>query len=103
MEEFPLSKSNWANGQPSIEIHSYEHTKKAFESILGKVSRAFEVPGIEYKALGLTAIPELMVYDADFIFKTEPATLHMDEFSCSIAFNSESVRDEAYLLLLPFL
>ncbi|RYZ72122.1 MAG: hypothetical protein EOP05_11350 [Proteobacteria bacterium] len=103
MNESPLSKYNWANGQPSIEIDSYQHTRVGFEALVGKLARALDLPKPKIKADGIPDIPSLMSYETEFVVGEEKIEFEMNEYSCTIGFQTEKLRDEVYSKFLAFI
>jgi hypothetical protein len=87
-----LKKSKWANGSPSIDIDSYEYSEAGFKYILNSLNH-----------IAPFANPEITVGLDEFIstvnFEGEKLEVHMDNYTCSIAFESLELRDRVFILL----
>jgi guanosine-3',5'-bis(diphosphate) 3'-pyrophosphohydrolase len=94
-----IRKSTWANGQPAIELNQYEHSKSGAAWLLEKIARVHGIPQPAIENLGPEAIPEIATYISDFTLGNEKVSLHMDEYFCSVGFQSESLRDQTFAKL----
>lgn len=95
-----FSKSKWADGKYSVEISPYMYSKKGFNSLLHILSQhlSFDLP--EADVIGSPGIPEHDNYWVEFKIDNEEVIAAMDEYTCSIACESEQLRDKIYDMLL---
>lgn len=94
-----FSISSWANGKPSIGIYPYSHSPRGFESILDRLAQHFDFIRPKADIIGPEAIPELHNYWAEIKIDGEEVIVAMDEFTCSIACDSNALRDKIFRVL----
>jgi hypothetical protein len=82
-----FKKGKRANGQPSIEIDPYDYSKAGFERILENLAKfySFEMPVVS------SHLDDLMT---TIVIQNEKVEVDMDNWTCSLAFESERLRDE---------
>jgi hypothetical protein len=81
-----FKKSSWANGQPSIDIDPYDYSKVGIDRIITQLSTSYVV-----ESLGFTSGLDTMV--STVLIDDEKIQIHMDNWTCSLAFQSEIFRD----------
>lgn len=87
-----FTKGKWANGQPSIEINPYDYSRYGFEKILSTLNKYFA-----FEALApIVVLDKIMT---SIIINNEKIEVDMDNWTCSLAFESESLRGKVFDLL----
>jgi|GEM_PF-5031257 len=87
-----FTKSEWANGQPSVEIAPYDFSAKGFQRILTALVNYYALPETPV----ITGVDRFVT---QLMIKDEPVAIDMDEQSCSLAFQTAALRDEVLLLI----
>jgi hypothetical protein len=87
-----FTKSEWANGQPSVEIAPYDFSAKGFQRMIDAIVGFYsvEVPPV---------VSGVDRYMTKISIKDETVDVDMDAITCSLAFKTEALRDEVLLLL----
>lgn len=86
-----FTKSEWANGQPSLEIAPYEFSMKGFLRMLTTLTDYYALP--ESKII--SGAEKIM---ATLKIKDEVVEVDMDTSTCSLAFKTAALRDEVFTL-----
>jgi len=85
-------KSTWANGQPSIQIEPYDYSELGFRKIINVLQSV-------YRFNNPYVIREMDKLMTNMIIKDEIINIDMDNWTCSISFQSDALRDEVFALL----
>jgi hypothetical protein len=79
--------ATWANGDPSIDIDPYDYSKRGLFYIIHVLEKKFSISN--YDIVG-----GMEDFSAAIYFSNEKVEVLIDNWSCSIAFESVEFRDE---------
>lgn len=82
-----FKKITWADGYYGVDIDPYDYSAAGFQILLNAVAKVYPFG----KPL---VIQGLDTYAADMVIKGEKVMFLMDNYTCSFACASESLRDE---------
>lgn len=83
-EFFP---STWANGAPSLEIDPYDYSKRGLFYIIHVLEQKFPISSYDFSG-------SMDDISATLHFANEKGEVMIDNWGCSVAFESVEFRDE---------